>query len=75
MMHTPDEDHLHISNLSIDLFSEVVPARVGVVVGDEGGDGAEDDGDHKEGEEDAEADSFATIGFLRERISLRYPFL
>ena len=58
----------YTSNLSTDLFSEVVPAGVGVMVGDEGGDGAEDDGDDEEGEEDPETDSFAPVRFLREDI-------
>ena len=57
---------IYMSNLTTDLFSEVVPAGVGVMVGDEGGDGAEDDGDHEEGEQDPETDSFAPVRFLRE---------
>ena len=59
-------DDIDTSNLSTDLFSEVVPAGVGVMVGDEGGDRAEDDGDDEEGEKDPETDSFAAVRFLRE---------
>ena len=57
---------LYMSNLSTNLFSEVIPARVCVMVGNEGGDGAEDDGNDEEGEEDPETDSFAAVRFLRE---------
>ena len=47
------------------LFSEVVPTRVSVMVGDKCGDCAKDNGDHEKGEEDAETDSLAPVRFLQ----------
>ena len=55
-------------NLTEYLFSEVVPAGISVMVGDESRDGAENNGDHEKGEKDAETDSFAPVRFLREKI-------
>ena len=53
--------------MTIHLFSEVVPAGISVMVGDESRDGAKNDGDHEEGEEDAETDSFAPVRFLQKK--------
>ena len=51
-------------NLTAHLFSEVVPARISVMVGDKCRDGAEYNGDHKKGEEDTMTDSLAAVRFL-----------
>ena len=51
-------------DLTAHLFSKVVPARISVMVGDECRDGAEYNGDHEKGEEDAETDSLAPVRFL-----------
>ena len=53
--------------LVLHLLPHVDPARVGVLVGHESGDCPEDDGDHEEGEQDAEAYSLATIRFLKRK--------
>ena len=49
------------------LLTHVDPAGVGVLVGHESGDCPEDDGDHEEGEKDAEAYSLATVRFLKKK--------
>ena len=56
--------------LVLHLLPHVDPARVGVLVGHESGDCPEHDGDHKEGEQDAEAYSLATVRFLRNYLAL-----
>ena len=53
--------------LVLHLLSHVDPAGVCVLVGDESGDCPEHDGDHEEGEKDAEAYSLATIRFLKRK--------
>ena len=59
------------------LLPHVDPAGVGVLVGHESRDCPEDDGDHEEGEKDAEAYSLATVRFLRkEQVALlKYLYL
>ena len=59
------------------LLPHVDPARVGVLVGHESGDCPEHDGDHEEGEKDAEAYSLATVRFLKrtEVALLKYLYL
>ena len=61
-------DVCHVDDgIVLHLLSQVVPPRVGVLVRHESGDGAEDDGDHKEREKDSKADSFATVRFLQQQ--------
>ena len=66
-----DEDNNDVCHVGdgivLHLLSQVVPSRVGVLVRHESGDGAEDDGDHKEREKDSEGDSFATVRFLQQQ--------
>ena len=59
------------------LLTHVDPAGVGVLVGDKSGDCPEDDGDHEEGEKDAEAYSLATVRFLKGKqvALLKYLYL
>ena len=63
-----NNDVCHVDDgIVLHLLSQIVPSRVGVLVCHESGDGAEDDGDHKEREKDSKADSFATVRFLQQQ--------
>ena len=73
-----NNDVCHVDDgIVLHLLSQVVPSRVGVLVGHESGDCPEHDGDHKEGEQDAEAYSLATVRFLTrtEVALLKYLYL